>query len=237
MKLEQYLELFLELDLGLEPGVSGEYSLYKNNYPEGSKFRFIPDNYNSLLLGFVSNNIVTKKSYMYYELNRNNHCVMSSSPDILFTQYVPYQKAKGNILLGGFGLGILAKMLCNKNDISGVTSIEYSGDIIKLCGFNDKKLTLIKDDFYDYVKNTDLTKFDYIYVDTFTSSNDKTTYPEKIIPMKKYLLENFPTVPADFWQEDEFKAQFFIEQLFSDKNRGMLLNKLLELEPSLLNNS
>ena len=235
MKLEQYLELFLKLDLGLEPGTSGDYTLYKKIFPKGSKFKFIPDNYNALLMGFETREIITDHEYIYYDLNRKDHCIMGSALEIIFTQYVPYQRARGNVLLGGFGLGILAKMLCDKEDVTSVTSIEYSGDVIKLCSFNDEKLTLIENDFYSFVKNTDLTKYDYIYVDTFTSSDDNTTYSEMIIPMKKYLLENYPHVMADFWQEDEFKAQFFTDQLMTPKNRTLLLHKLYKADPALLN--
>lgn len=204
------------MNLNLESGSSGDYKLCKHNYNAGTKFTLIPENHFSLLAGYKPKEIIIENNYVYYDLFFKNQRIMSSSPDILFTQYIPYVRAKGNILLGGFGLGILAKMLCMKNNVNRVTAVEFSGDIINLCRFNHEKLELIEADFYSFIKDNDLSVYDYIYIDTFTTINE-VIYPEIIIPLKNFLLENYPTIPFDFWQEDEFKAKFLINS-FSEAN-------------------
>ena len=222
MKLEKYLELILSFDLSLNEGTSGEYKLYRHVYRPGIKFPFIPANFQAQLLGYEFKEVTLKDDYIYYDLFKGNHRIINNSFSQLFTQYVPYVKAKGRVLLGGFGLGIFAKMLCLKENVESITSIEYSSDIIKLCGSHNKKLKLEEGDFYSYLKNSDISSYDYIFIDTFTDSNDYSVYPEIIIPLRKFLLENYPAIPFDFWSEEEFKAKYIIKHLLNEENKHVL---------------
>lgn len=90
----------------------------------------------------------------YKRLMRNGTCVMSNTPDEIrdFIGFV--WKASGSILVNGLGIGVLLKALLNKTDVTDITVIEKSEDVIKLVAetyLSDKRVTIINADAFDYV--------------------------------------------------------------------------------------
>ena len=89
----------------------------------------------------------------YKRLMRNGTCVMSNTPDEIsdFMRFV--WKAKGSVLVNGLGLGVLLKALLNKPEITDITVIEKSEDVIKLVAptyTNDERVTIINADAFEY---------------------------------------------------------------------------------------
>jgi len=206
MTLEEYFNCCLDLDLNLQPGSSGEYTLHRVLYPKGSEMPIIPVSRQAELMGYAYRTIILDKEYRQYDLLRNNQCIMSSVGIEMFPLYVPYVRARGNVLIGGLGVGALAQLLCEKENVKSVTVVEFSPDVIRLCSFQNKKLNIVEDDFYKYLREQDLGRFDYIYFDTFSDGADH--YGSVVIPMRNYLLDNYPTIPFDFWNEDQLKSEY-----------------------------
>jgi hypothetical protein len=48
-------------------------------------------------------------------------------------------------------------------------------------------------------------------VDAYTSEGN--VYEEIIIPTKKFILANYPTITIDFWQEDQLKINYALKNL------------------------
>jgi len=209
MTAEEFLEKCLKLDLNLKEGTIGEYSLTSNIYEKGTKITIIPGNYQSFAMGYRHMEKILEHDFRYYDLFKGNLRIMNNSAAILFEQYIPYVKAKGKVLLGGLGLGIVPRLLCEKDSVEKITVVELSSEVIELCRFQSSKLEIINDDFYSYLRNNDLGKFDYIYTDAYTSEGN--VYEEIVIPTRKYLLENFPTVAFDFWEEDQMKVKYLLD--------------------------
>lgn len=89
----------------------------------------------------------------YKRLMRNGHCIMSNTPDEIgdFMKFV--RVASGSILVNGLGLGVLLKALLNKSDVTDVTVIEKSEDVIKLVAptyLKDSRVTIIHADAFEY---------------------------------------------------------------------------------------
>lgn len=88
----------------------------------------------------------------YKELRRAGTIVMSNTPDEIrdFSSFV--HGASGRILVNGLGLGVLLKALLLKDDITEVTVIEKSKDVIKLVAdsIKDKRVTIINADAFEY---------------------------------------------------------------------------------------
>ena len=81
--------------------------------------------------------------------------------------YSSYDLAYGDVLVSGLGFGILALWLCNKPEVSSVTVVEISEDVIKL--FKDanvvpEKLKIINDNMVTY--NTDI-EYDVLLLDHY----------------------------------------------------------------------
>lgn len=89
----------------------------------------------------------------YKRLMRNGTCIMSNTPDEIrdFMSFV--YRSKGSVLINGLGLGVLLKALLNKPEITDVTVIEKSEDVINLVAptyLTDKRIIVINADAFTY---------------------------------------------------------------------------------------
>lgn len=89
---------------------------------------------------------------IYKELRRGGTLVMSNTPDEIrdFRHFV--WKATGSVLVNGLGLGVLVKALLDKTDITEITVIEKSAEVIELVAshYNDERLTVINADAFEW---------------------------------------------------------------------------------------
>ena len=91
----------------------------------------------------------------YTALKRNGATVMTDTPDEIGDHRVAIQKAKGNCLINGLGLGVVLKAILEKSEVKHVTVIEKSAEVIALVGLHykkqfDSKLTIINADALDW---------------------------------------------------------------------------------------
>lgn len=88
----------------------------------------------------------------YKKLSRNDTVVMSNTPDEIRDFSLFTWNARGNVLINGLGLGCVVKVLLDKPEITKITVIEKSEDVIKLVSpyFNDERLTVIHADAFEY---------------------------------------------------------------------------------------
>lgn len=102
----------------------------------------------------------------YKRLMRGDVIVMSNTPDELSDcrHFMIY--AKGSVLINGLGLGCVVKVLLEKPDITKITVIEKSEDVINLVQphFHDSRLNIIHADSFDY-KPPKGEKFDFVWHD------------------------------------------------------------------------
>lgn len=213
MKLTEFIELGMQVEFNFDKTESGNCRIDCTEYPVGSNLAIVPSNYQSMLAGNEYTVIKLEKPFKLYRLYDGNEVIMLNSGIEISNQYTPYVKAHGNVLIGGLGIGLLPKLLCEKENVTKVTSVEFNPDVVELCKVEHEKAVNLTADFYEYIKTTDLNQFDYIYIDIYTDTTKADNYGEIIIPLRKYLLENYPTVPFDFWQEDQWKALHLLRKL------------------------
>lgn len=85
---------------------------------------------------------------IYKRLVHKRRVIMSNTQaEIMDFRYF-LNKAKGNVLINGLGLGVLLKALLDKPGIESVTVIEISEDVINLVGshFKDPRVQIIHAD-------------------------------------------------------------------------------------------
>lgn len=118
-------------------------------------------------------------SFKYIELNKNNVTWMSTIPHEFNTMKQDINKVKGNILVLGLGLGYFPYVTSQKDNIKEITIIELDKEIIsifknKLLPFyeNKSKINIIHDDALKYLKENDLSKYDYVYCDLYHNAQD-----------------------------------------------------------------
>lgn len=205
--LESFLSFCCRYDPRLEPGRSGDFLLQRSVTPAGQTIALIPTSFQSAANGDPYRTVTLSHDFILYELIRGRQVVMSSAVIELYPLYQAYRRARGNVLLGGLGLGVLARLLCEKPEVTSVTAVELHGDIISLCGFRHEKMKILQGDFYTYVHSDPLEKYEYVFFDTFSEGED--LYGSVIIPMKRFFLETYPALRCDFWNEDHLKMEYF----------------------------
>ena len=89
----------------------------------------------------------------YKRLLINGRCIMSNTPDEIkdFSRFV--SRAKGSILINGLGLGVILKALLSKADITDITVVEISEDVIELVGptyLSDRRVSIINADAFEF---------------------------------------------------------------------------------------
>lgn len=90
----------------------------------------------------------------YKRLMRGRTIVMSNTPDEIRDGLQFVYAATGSVLVNGLGLGVILKLLLNKPEITDITVIENSEDVINLVADtykDDPRLTIIHGDAFTYV--------------------------------------------------------------------------------------
>lgn len=115
------------------------------------------------------------------------------------------EKAKGNILVVGLGIGFFPYNCLLKEDVKKITIIEYNQDIIDLFKENilpqfprKDDVEIIQGDAYDYLNNEYIKKFDYTFVDIWRNDSDG-------VVILSNLFKNIDfseNLNIDFWVED-----------------------------------
>lgn len=107
---------------------------------------------------------------------------MSDKAEELMTMYSAAKEARGEVLVGGLGLGIFPQMaLYLDRPVDSFTIVDNSPDVIEITtrAWLDRldddtrdKIDIIEQSFEDYIKTTD-KKFDTIFVDLWEDSDPR----------------------------------------------------------------
>ncbi len=103
----------------------------------------------------------------YKRLMHRRDVVMSNTPDEIRDFLNFFYKAKGSILINGLGMGVLIKALLTKPEVTDITVIELSPDVIKLSGptyEKDSRVTIIQSDAFTW-KPPKGKKYDAVWHD------------------------------------------------------------------------
>ena len=115
--------------------------------------------------------------FSYLALTEGNNIWMSLNPNEIETMKPFINKAKGNVLVLGLGMGYVPFMMANKSEVKSITIIEKDPEIIGLFNSliypsfkNKEKIKIIEDDAINYTKKNN--KYDYIFADLWHSPED-----------------------------------------------------------------
>ena len=116
-------------------------------------------------------------NFSYLALTEGNNIWMSLNPNEIETMKPFIDKAKGNVLVLGLGMGYVPFMMATKKEVKSITIIEKDPEIIGLFNTliypnfkNTEKIKIIEDDAINYTKKNN--KYDYIFADLWHSPED-----------------------------------------------------------------
>lgn len=191
--------------ISLKEGKSGKYEIKKERKKAGEVMMVVSPR-NWLMMGYKQTSVELPFDRDIHKLVRNgDQLLMSDTPQEAFLQYEAYQSAKGRVLVGGLGLGVIATWMAKKPEVKEITVVEISKDVIKLSKPKHPKIHVVQADIWDYLKTTK-EQFDFIYIDIHYRTGHG-EYIETVLPMREILKQRFPGVPATFWGEAEMESQ------------------------------
>lgn len=142
------------------------------------------------------------ETFYYLAVYDNNRLWMSITPNEINTMKQPINKAKGNVLTFGLGLGYFAYMCSLKDDVKSVTIVEKDERVIKL--FKEyilpyfvsiEKINIIKEDAYAYLSKMNDDMYDYVFVDIYHDAGDG---KEVYLKMNQYR-NRFKKTIFEYW--------------------------------------
>lgn len=148
-------------------------------------------------------------SFSYPALIENNKIWMLITPNEIETMKPHIKEMKGNVIIFGLGLGYIAYMLSEKDDIKNITIVENNKTIIELAKnyilpqFKNKdKIKIIYKDAFVFLKENMNDKVDYCFFDLWHNPNDALSLYLKIINYEK----KYKNIKFLYWIEESIIA-------------------------------
>lgn len=183
---------------------SGKYLLTNNSYEKGEilqyDFPFMDHGVYIPRIGYFP------KKTNFPTIIEKNIPWMSVIPSEISTMEQPIHHAQGNMLVLGLGLGYYAYKIGRKKEVTQITIVEYSDDVIHL--FQDsilpqfeasiqKKITIVKEDAAVFMKNVKDNEYDGIFADLWQGAGDGHAWYERLHVYETILSHT----RFDYWIE------------------------------------
>lgn len=161
-----------------------------------------------------------KSNFKYKRLISKGHGVMmSDTPMERRTNCDFLQKANGDVIIFGLGLGLIIVPLLSDIEIKSITVIEIDKSLITMVlpvlkEYDlENKLKITQGDCFTYVPEKD-SKFDTIYFDIWIDIVSDFYEEQKSLERKfrKYLNKENPKKYINSWMKDYYKKQIIKEK-------------------------
>ena len=134
-------------------------------------------------------------------------CWMSITPNEIITMEEDVDKATGDVLTIGLGLGYYAYMVHLKDDVKSVTIVERQPEVIEIFEKyilpqfeHPEKIRIVNEDAFEYLEKLEDGKFDYCFCDIWQNPTDGM---EDYLHIKK-LGNRFEKTTFSYWIEESF---------------------------------
>jgi len=159
----------------------------------------------ALLRGIRPTKAVLSQPLLVHELVSDEHGTwMTDHPQELnqIGEMLHTVQPIGNVLIGGLGLGVAAKLVSHRAD--RVVVVERDADVIELCG--QRGYEIVNDDIGHYLETTK-ERFDYYLLDTWQGTNEGEWW-DSVFPLRRTIRNRHGKRPViHCWAEDIMAAQ------------------------------
>lgn len=227
-RLVQYYRLNEVKHLNEEEYLSNPY--YKRIRPQkdtAGKWS-LEYNYYAPFEGFIYEDVKTEPEHGYREitsygyfgkkvpyliLKEKNRVYMSITPHEINTMKEAVNKANGNVIVYGLGLGYFPYMISLKDEVKSVTIVEEDKNVIRI--FEDmilpsfehrEKIHIVQNDAFEYAKERmEKGNFDFGFTDLWHDEQDGL---EMYVRMKNINESLKKPVEMSYWIEESLLAIF-----------------------------
>ncbi len=150
------------------------------------------------------------EEFKYPAVLENGREWMTLMPNEIVTTLPAVNDAHGKVLTFGLGLGYFAYMASMKEEVSSVTVVELSRDVIELFEQfilpqfpNREKIKIICMDAYSFIESSMKNgEYDFVFADFWHDVSDGR---EHYLRLKEYE-KNFPDTQFTYWLENTIKC-------------------------------
>lgn len=166
-------------------------------------FVVLPDGRMIPQIGFFS------ESYPFPAVLENGREWMTLQPNEMVTTTPAVMAAHGRVLTFGLGLGYFAYHAAEKEDVSSVTVVDASADVIDLFRTHilpqfphKEKIHLVHEDAFAFADTKMAGNFDFVFADIWHDAGDG---KELYLRMKTYE-EKHPDITFTYWLEETIRC-------------------------------
>lgn len=184
--------------------IHGHYQLRNMTYEKGELFFYdFPYQTDGILIPRIG---CFDKRVSFPSIYEGSMPWMSVIPSEIKTMSLPIQKACGNVLTLGLGLGYYPYMAALKDDVRSMTVVEKSADVIdlfKYCILNQfsrevkDKFQIIHEDAFQYMDSVTDGMYDVIFTDIYEGYEDGHQVYESMQKYQKTLVNT----DIEYWIE------------------------------------
>ena len=149
------------------------------------------------------------ENFQYLAVIKDDVVWMSTDPNEINTMRPSIDKAHGNVLAFGLGLGYFPLMCAAKEEVKSVTVVEKDPEIIKIfkkhilpLSIYKDKIRIIEGDAFNFA-HSDLSSYDFLFIDIWHN-------PEDGLPLYlkfRKILKN-KNIETDYWLEKSILAMY-----------------------------
>jgi len=171
-------------------------------------------------------------------LNDKKGTWMTTTPAEQVQAHNALRKCKGQVLVGGLGLGYFVKKLQEKDNVTSVIVVEISQDVINLVWKYhqfDQRFQIICTDIKKYLKRyTSRREFNWVYLDIWRGDGEG-QFIDTVLPLKrlahKYACNKINHILS--WQEEVMLGQI---QIGIQTSIVLQLNEIKDMPKKEFNN-
>lgn len=160
---------------------------------------------NALLMGQSSANASFKEPLEIRHLHEKEHGEwMSDSPQEVWQMRDPVFRAKGTVLVGGLGLGVVSHLIAQR-EVGPVITVERNPSVINLVKTHVLSLTVCAD-LFTYLGECHPNAFDFGFFDIWQSTGEA-SWVQYVVPLRRLARGKIRRVMC--WNEKEMKGQLY----------------------------
>jgi hypothetical protein len=189
----------------LPVGQVGEVKLENTVLPAGTE-EILVSYRDALLTGTHPLKMVLSSPYTLQALTDGDGTWMTNHGCELWQMYNQLVKpARGRVLVGGLGLGLVARMLADEARISGITIVEINPSIVDLIG-RHVWADVVTADLFTYLDDLKPGQFTTAVLDIWRGTGEW-EWQSTVVPLKRKIGTKIKRVIA--WQEETMLGQVY----------------------------
>lgn len=139
-------------------------------------------------------------------VDKDNGVWMSTLPQELGQMLSVLKSAKGKVLVGGLGLGVITHLLQQLPKVKVVSTVEIESDLIELIFqyIDTNKSIFLNMDLHSFLKDVPSKAYDFAFFDIWQGTGEW-TWQTQVVPLRRLARNKIKRVMC--WQENEMQGQ------------------------------